>query len=984
MTDNTADLWAWLYAEADDQTPVWADVTCVAVVEPTAHADVTACLAALEASDVQPDRVVIGSVEADLDADWVWLLSATARPAPDALRHLLTAVERHPEFDVIGPLLIEPRRRGPGVMISQFGQTLSAGGRLRGLVEPGELFQGQLETTDALGVDACGMLVRGSTWKQLGGLNDTLPPSHRGIDFGWRATLAGARVAVEPSAHVVDRSPEPDGGDARAAGLALAAGHQRKGLGWLGRAGLVLGSLLAALGYLIGKDPHRAGDELTGLWRWLTDSRLRASVAAGVAAVAASPEALARAKALRPARWSGLRRVAEAATGRFSSWLATFTERGHTVGLDEMTGDDFAPQGTTDPRLSALLVGLVATIALALAAGRSLFGAGSLQGSQLPAAPSGWLDLIGDYLTRVPGGASLTPTPWAGLFGLASFVTAGRPDWLASAALLGCVPLAWLAAFRWFRQLLASATVAGVAAFCYALLPVLSGIVNTGSLAAALWTVLLPIAAYSATHWVARPSWRGAGVLGLWSLLACAAFPLLWVVVLGLAVIVGLRRGRWGQLAVMAASPLLVLVSPWATTLVAYPGRLVTGIEPSLAPTAALPPWDVLLGRGVAAGAPPLWLSLAVFGTFWLVALAGALRRPRWAGPAFVVATVAAVVAIALGRFVVWVPPGAWARPQPLAWIVVMGGALVCAAAVGLDGIGGELRGATLGLRHLGTLSVVVALSAVVVLGAGWWVVAGQSELSRGRVSSVPAFVSNAQVSATPGRTLALEIREGQVAWSLQQDDFVRLGDIERGPVLSGDPAAAALAASVVTRLTAGSADDDLLDDLVTLGVSHVWLGGGSPALRTAIGNTPGLGVGTGDDASTVWPVPESGRAVVLGESRTLVGNGGEVPVGRTVRLAEAADPDWWATVAGQPLAQVAAGEPGQSFDLAGRSGPLEFGLRQPVPWWAWLQALGLAVLMVLAAPSLTRRPGGDVARRVDAPQRVEAAAPRRAFGGEA
>ncbi|MGB4628419.1 MAG: hypothetical protein WBH64_03015, partial [Propionicimonas sp.] len=205
MTDNTADLWAWLYAEADDQTPVWADVTCVAVVEPTAHADVTACLAALEASDVQPDRVVIGSVEADLDADWVWLLSATARPAPDALRHLLTAVERHPEFDVIGPLLIEPRRRGPGVMISQFGQTLSAGGRLRGLVEPGELFQGQLETTDALGVDACGMLVRGSTWKQLGGLNDTLPPSHRGIDFGWRATLAGARVAVEPSAHVVDR-----------------------------------------------------------------------------------------------------------------------------------------------------------------------------------------------------------------------------------------------------------------------------------------------------------------------------------------------------------------------------------------------------------------------------------------------------------------------------------------------------------------------------------------------------------------------------------------------------------------------------------------------------------------------------------------------------------------------------------------------------------------------------------------------------------
>lgn len=984
MNDDTADLWAWLYTAREDETPAWADVECVAVIEPTAQADATACLAAVTAGDVQPDRIVIGSPETDLDAEWLWLLTATGRPAPDALRQLLSAVARRPELDVVGPLLIEPRRRGPGVMISQFGQTLTAGGRLRGLVEPGELFQGQLETTEALGADQCGILVRGSVWQELGGFNTALPPSHRGLDFGWRATLAGKRVAVEPTAHVVDRSPEPDGADSRAAGLALAAAHQRQGWRWLGWLRLVLGSVVAALGYLLGKDPQRARDELGGLRRWLADARLRGSVTSGVAAVAATPETLARARSLRPGRWSGLRRAGEAVAGRFSAWLATFTERGRAVSLDELTGDDYAAQGAKDPRMSALLVGLVTTIVLAVAAGRNLFGSGSLQGSQLLPAPSRWLDLIGDYGAAIPGSATLSPTPWAGLIGLASFVTAGRPEWLVSLAIMGCVPLAWLGAFRFFRQVLASATMAAVAAFCYAFLPVGIGIVNVGSLGAALWTVLLPILAYSTREWLARPSWRGSGVLGLWALLACATVPLCWAVLLVAAVVVGLRRGRWGQLSVIVASPMLLALSPWAATLLAYPGRLLTSAEPSLAPTTALDPWSLLLGRGAEPGAPPLWLSVGVFGTFWLVGLAGALRRPRGAGLSFVAATVAALVAIGLGRFVFWVPPGAWARPQALEWIVVMGGALVVAAAIGLDGLAGELRGATLGLRHLGTLSIVVAVSAVVVLAAGWWVVAGQAQLSRGPVSSLPAFVSNAQVSSTPGRTLAMEVRDGQVHWSLQQDDFVRLGDLERGPVLAGDQAAGELAVSVVTRLSSGSGDDELLDDLVSLGVSNVWLGGGDSALRTAISNTPGLGVGTGDEASAVWPVPDSGRAVVLDGSRTLVGSGGNIPAGRTLRLAEAADDRWWATVAGGPLAQIRQEPVGQSFDLATRSGLLEFGLLQPTPWWAWLQLLGLVLLLVLAAPSAKRPAAPGAPRRADVPKQAGSGAPRRALTGTA
>ncbi|MEN0070375.1 MAG: hypothetical protein AAGC63_05130, partial [Propionicimonas sp.] len=166
---------------------------------------------------------------------------------------------------------------------------------------------------------------------------------------------------------------------------------------------------------------------------------------------------------------------------------------------------------------------------------------------------------------------------------------------------------------------------------------------------------------------------------------------------------------------------------------------------------------------------------------------------------------------------------------------------------------------------------------------------------------------------------------------------------------------------------------------------SYLWLRGGEAAHRLAISNTPGLGVGTSDGDTTVWPVPGSGRAVVVAEpERTVVGDGVDVPGGNQLDLAEPADGRWQVSVGDQALSPLPGSGPGQSFGLAGASGAVGIELASPTPWWAWGQLAGLLLLALLAAPGI-RRPGEELGpRRVEAAvaRRDEAPAPRRLAGG--
>ena len=959
------DPWAWLHTIDTSAPPDYSSFHVIAAVLPEAGEPFTTrCRAAVEDSEASVEQVR-GDLPGDADGDWIWVVPDDVEPAPDTLSALLDRVRSEPDSAIIGALLIEPRRHGAGTMVSNWAQTVSGSGRLHPLTDPGELYQGQLEAVPALGVPAAGMLVRGDAWRFLDGFNTALPRSLWGLDLGWRANLAGYKVVAEPRAQLVDNSIDDDPVAVRAAGLALVVGNTASRRRWLTSLRLAVGCLLAALGYLLGKDPARASDELRGLAAWVSGRELRHSVSERVDALPVTAASRHATRALRPRRGTWLRRAADSVTARLSEWVLTFSGRSSGVSLDEMTGDDFADTGTSRYRLPLAVSGVVGLLAVALVAGRTTFGSGSLTAAQLLAAPDGWLELVGNYLTAVPGTNAVAGPPWSALTGLFSVLGLGRTEWLVTATLVSAVPLAWLMAFRLLRQVVADRRLAGLGALAYALAPALIGGLNAGAFGLAAISILLPILGYSILLWLAdgRWSWRRAGAVAFWLVLAFSLVPLVWLAAALTALLTGLRSRRlsaWAQWAVVLASPALLLIGPWGLTILRYPGRLLTGIEPVLAPMAAPEPWTLLVGHTLGDASPPLWVSLAFFAVCWAAAVLGASRRPGIAGVALAGAGLAGLIAITLTRLVVEVPPGAWARPQALEWQLGLVAALVLAACAGLDGIATELQGRDLGLRHLGSLGLSVTCVAAIVLAGGWWVWAGQTGLTRAPVGAVPAFVRNAQVSAIPSRTLALVSDGGPVRWALLEGDFARLGDAESGIAFGGDPAAKQLAASVAARLIGDSADDQLLPDLVSLGVSHVTLAGADALQRRALNNVPGLGLGTGDETQYVWPVPNAAIAVLVTASgRQEVGNGTVIPPGqpdRLLQLAEPPDPRWDVRVGDAVLEQVDTSGPGTAFPVGAAGGTLSYHLAGGSRWWAWAQLAGLLVLTVLAAPSVRRR----------------------------
>lgn len=967
------DPWAWLHEVDDEEAPDLSGFRVVVVMLPTGG-DPARCRNAIEAQGA-PVQAIITELSPDQPGDWIWVVPDDTEPEPDALATLLNRVLAKRDTAVMGCLLIEPRRRGAGKMVSDWAQTISTNGRMRTLTDPGELYQGQLAAVAALGVPAAGMLVRGDVWRFLGGFNTELPRSHWGLDFGWRANLTGYHVMAEPDAQLTNFSSFGDPAEDRAAGLALTLANTPKAWRWLVSVRLAVVTLLVSFGYLLGKDLIRSSEEIGGLWQWIRNTGLRRSLKDQLSALPVKAASETNTKALRPALGSALRRAAALTAARFGGWLETFTGHGDAATLDEMIGDDFAEVAEKPARVPLAATAAAVLLLGALIASRNSYEAGLLSATQLMPAPDSWTELIAQYLNPVAGSAG-AGTGWAALVGVFSLVTFGHPDWLVTILVMLAVPLAWLLAFRLARLLVADRYLAGAGALAYALTPALIGGLNAGSLGVAATAVLLPVLGYSARNWLLeeRWGWRDAGSVAFWLLLICALVPLFWLPALVAAVLLGLRAGRgraWAQLGVVLAAPLLALAGPWGAVLLRYPGRLLTGVEPTLAPTEVVAPWLLFFSHPLGSGAP-LWLAIGFFSACWIAALAGAWRRPGLALPAFAVGVGAMVVAVTITRFAVQVPPGSWTRPQGLEWLVLVAAALLLAVIAGLDGVTADLSGKALGVRHLATLLLVVVAAGALLIGSGWWVAAGQIGLTRGPVETVPAFVHEAQVSATPGRTLALVSSEGNVRWALVEGNFARLGDPERGLAFGGDTDARALAASVVTRLVGDSADDQILADLVRLGVSYVTLSGGEASQRISINNTPGLGQGTGTDQQFVWTVPTSAIAVVEdGSDRTITGNGAEIAPGgnqRVLRLAEPNDPGWVVEVGGQRLSQLPSDAPGIGYNLGSAAGTLRYHLESGGLWWAWLQLAGLLVLAVLAAPSVRRRTPAE---------------PRRIAGGE-
>lgn len=956
--------------------------------------------AALEfdSASLQDDADTIGFRAVSVhDTHWLWLLHDDAMPAPDALYQLLAHVTIDPSVDLTGPKLLLPRHRHGGQPISEIGVSISGTGRRELELDADEIDQGQRdEPQERLGVSTCGMLVRTAVWQQLGGLDPALPVFRDGVEFGWRAHLNGYSVVTTPSAQVTHRQVgraglRPEGITGRRPGkvdrllgMLVVAGHaprKRLPLVWFR---LVWSCLVRAVGYLIGKVPGRALDEMLALGSFIAHPRRLMTFRKRTVAVEPLPGTPEVVESLRPQWWSGLRVGVDALTGVASERYRSLAGDADVATLDELTGDDFS-SATDDRPTSVWLNPIALTMAVAvvasLVAARSLFGRGFLVGPALLPAHDSILTLWRTVVAAIPGAPSQVTPPWEALTALGSTATFGQPEWFTTLLLCGVVPLSLLAAYPLVRRVINDRRVRLWACATYALLPVLLGGTNQGRLALSVVAIGLPLLVMAARALLLRrirtpEAWRGgwgAGVV-LVALVAFEPSMIIFAVLAGILGAVVLRRSprKIGRIGIALAVPLVVLL-PWWPSLISAPGRLFVGPDSALDGVTQPPEvWQLLLGREVGPGLPPLWVGAVIFGVIWIVALLGLARRPTRRGvvAAWAAALVALVMAVALSKLVVLVPPvGSEVRPWVGSYLLLGFGALIIAGGMGLDGFSGDVKVRSFSWLQPGTVLAGIAVCLVSVGGAVWWVLAGaHTPIERSRLDAIPPYVMNAMKSDARPRVLAIDLSDGSARYSVMADDHVRLGDADRGFTFGGSVLAREQVDDLVVRLVAGTADSDIYPQLSDLGIGYVWVTGASQDVKARIDNAPGLGTASGNDRGIVWKLePPVARAVLLdGPTRTPVGPPpASIPATaeqRQLQIGESADVRWRADLNGRPLAQGADGWQ-QVFAVPPGGGTVTYVLPSIMPWLLPAQGLALLVAAVLAAPAIRRPEVRDPAK---------------------
>ncbi len=921
--------------------------------------------------------------------DWLWLLHDDAAPAPDALYRLLVHVMTEPRIDITGPKLLLPRRRQAGQAISEIGVSISGTGRRELQIDPGEIDQGQRDQPHArLGVSTCGMLVRTAVWADLDGLDPGIPIFRDGVEFGWRAHLNGYRVVTTPDAVITHRQVgraglRPNGLTGRRPGkvdrqlgMVVVAGHapgKMLPLVWLR---LVWSCLLHAIGYLLGKVPGRALDEILALGGFLTHPRKIRDLRQRTAAIDPAPGTDELVSVLRPPWWSSLRVAAESLSGAAYERYRAVAGDVDAASLDELTGDDFSSIAEERPRnvlLSPVVVTVVLAVAVSLVAARSLIGLGVLAGPALLPAYESLAELWQAAIQPIFGAPDQISPPWLALVALGSTVLAGQPDWFSTLAVCGVVPLAFLAAYPVTRRVINDRRLRLWTAGTYALLPVLLGGTNQGRLGLCILAVGLPLLVIAVRALVLRrvhipEAWRGgwgSGVV-LTALVAFEPSLIIPATLVGVIGAVALRRTprKAGRIAIALGLPLLVML-PWVPSLIAQPGRIFVGADSALGGTPEAPPvWGLFLGRGLGAGLPPLWVGAVIFGMLWLVAIVGLARRParRAVVMAWISALIAFGMAVGLSRLVVEVPPvGTEVRPWVGSYLLIAFAALLVGGAVGVDGLSGQMKERSFSWLQPLTVLVGLAVALVSVGGAVWWALAGASgPIERTRLDTIPPYVMNGLSTPDRPRLLAIDLTGGVARYSVLADDHVRLGDADRGGAYGGSVAAREQIDDLVIRLVAGTADSDIAPQLRDLGVGYLWVSGGGGDVVSRITNTPGLGTASGNELGTVWQLePPVARSVITDQgSLTPVGAPPvDVPpgsAGRVFKVGEPSDPRWRAEIAGQVLEPVNAGWQ-EAFAIPPSGGELSWSLLSPAAWLMIGQGVVLLVASVLAAPGVRR-----------------------------
>jgi GT2 family glycosyltransferase len=953
---------------------------------------------AFDAANLQDDADTVGfRAVSPRDSQWLWLLHDDAVPAPDALYELLAHVAVDQSIDLTGPKLLLPRRRHGGQPISEVGVSISGTGRRELDLDVDEIDQGQRdEPQERLGVSTCGMLVRAIVWKELGGFDPTLPVFRDGVEFGWRAHLNGYRVVTTPRAQLTHRqvgraglrprgiTGRRPGTVDRLLGMLVVAGHaphKMLPLVWLR---LVWSCLVRAVGYLVGKVPGRALDEMLALGSFASHPGRIRDLRSRTAEIEPAPGADQVVDSLRPPWWSGLRVGVDALTGAASERYRSLAGDSDVASIDELTGDEFS--SATEERsknlwLSPTALLMAVAVVASFIAGRSLFGTGSLVAPALLPAHDSVISMWRTVVSAIPGAPGQVTPPWETLTALGSTAMLAQPEWFITLLLCGVVPLSLLAAYPLARRLINDRRVRLWVCGTYALLPVLLGGTNQGRLALSVVAICLPLLVMATRGLVLRrtrtaEAWRGGWGAGV-VLVALVAFEPSMIIFALLAGILGaivLRSSprKIGRIGIALGVPLVVLL-PWWPTLISTPGRLFVGPDSVLGGvTPAAPVWQLLLGREVGPGLPPLWVGAVVFGIIWIAALVGLARRParRAVLAAWAAALVALGMAVLLSRLVVSVPPaGTEVRPWVGSYLLLAFAALIIGGGMGLDGFSGEMTERSFSWLQPATVFAGIAVCLVSVGGAVWWVLAGaQGPIERARLDAIPPYVMNAMKTDARPRLLAIDLSDGTARYSVLADDQLRLGDADRGFTFGGSVAAREQVDDLVVRLVAGTADSDINPQLTNLGIGYVWVTGANEDIKARIDNTPGLGTASGNERGIVWKLePAVARTVLVeGSERLPIGPPpAPVPPGtqeRQLQIGESADVRWRAGLDGQTLVPVADGWQ-QGFVLPAAGGTVAYELPSFMPWLLPIQGLVLLVAGVLAAPAIRRPEVRDPAK---------------------
>lgn len=956
--------------------------------------------AALEwdSSNLQDDADTIGfraiSVQ---DSHWLWLLHDDCMPAPDALYQLLAHVTTDQSIDLTGPKLLLPRRRHGGQPISEVGVSISGTGRRELELDLDEIDQGQRdEPQERLGVSTCAMLVRTAVWEQLNGFDPALPVFRDGVEFGWRAHLNGYSVVTTPRAEVTHRqvgraglrphglTGRRPGKVDRLLGMFVVAGHAERKMLLLVWLRLVWSCLVRAVGYLIGKVPARARDEMLALGSFVAHPRRLAAMRRRTAAIDPVPGTREVVESLRPRWWSGLRVGLDAVTGAASERYRSLAGDSDVATLDELTGDDFSAATDDRPKNIWLNPGalmMVAAVVASLIAARGLFGRGSLAGPALLPAPDSVVTLWHTVVSAIPGAPAQVTPPWVALTALGSTALFGQPEWFVTLLICGAVPLTLLAAYPLARRVINDRRVRLWVCGTYALLPALLGGTNQGRLTLSVVAIGLPLLVMAARGLVLRrthtpEAWRGGWGAGV-VLVALVAFEPSMIILALLVAILGafvLRRTprKVGRIGIALGVPLVVLL-PWWSSLISAPGRLFVGPDSVLDGAGTAPQaWQLLLGREVGPGLPPLWVGAIVFGVIWVVAIVGLGHRPtrRAVLAAWAAALLALAIAVVLSKLVVPVPPaGTEVRPWVGSYLLLAFAALIIAGGMGLDGASADIKERSFSWLQPASVLAGIAVCLVSLGGAVWWVWAGaHGPIERARLNAIPTYVINAMQSDTRPRLLAIDLSEGSARYAVLADDYIRLGDADRGFTYGGSVSAREQVDDLVVRLVAGTADRDINPQLTNLGIGYLWVTGANQDVKARIDDTPGLGAASGNDRGIVWKVdPAVARTTLVeGSLSSPVGRSpAALPVGegqRQLHVGESADVRWRAELNGQVLTPASAGWQ-QAFAVPARAGTVSFVLPTIMPWLLLGQGLVLLVAAVLAAPAIRRPEVRDPAK---------------------